>query len=118
LFRDLSALRLVIRYEKESFEDIDPGKAVVIGIGENHGRVGRAGETPHGMGVLQRCRLGFRQVAYAHRLGRIGAIRGSFRMIFRHIADSEFEALIRTADLFKRLATHALSSVAGRFVRR
>ena len=62
---------------------------------------------PDGGRGVEGCGLGFRQVAYAYRRGWVGAIRGSFRMIFRDIADSEFDALIRTAVLFKKLASHA-----------
>jgi hypothetical protein len=61
----------------------------------------------NGAVVLEDCRLGFRQVAYAHSREWIGAVGGSFGQTFRAIPDRQFDALIRTADFFKKLATHA-----------
>ena len=57
----------------------------------------------NGRVVLEGCRFGFRQTAYARSRKRIVAICRSFRSV----ADSQLDALIRIADFFKKLSTHA-----------
>ena len=84
VFCDLPALRVGIRYVEESLEHIDPWKAVVIGSGQSHGRVAGPGKV---IGIL-------------------------FRLAARDIADNLLDGVIRTADFFKKRATHAVGARA------